>query len=183
MYKNSQTTSTKCHYHAAASNPKWWFDEKCSVICRRRHVVRCDDTRGCVLQFWPPDDVHMCSKHVEAWNKLIIVKRKLCASSWLITEINEIELFEFPRPNSVRFLFVGFDEEVSLQKKGRYTRMFARSHCRCHCRRKGSWKTNSDQQHAIFAHELRSAMRLTLGIFRKFIVNCNKFVFQILNWK
>jgi len=30
---------------------------------------------------------HMCSKHVEAWNKLI-VKQKYCASSWLITEIN-----------------------------------------------------------------------------------------------
>ena len=30
---------------------------------------------------------HMCSKHVEAWNKLI-VKQKFCASSWLITEIN-----------------------------------------------------------------------------------------------
>ena len=29
----------------------------------------------------------MCSKHVEAWNKLI-VKQKFCASSWLITEIN-----------------------------------------------------------------------------------------------
>ena len=26
----------------------------------------CDDTRGCVLQFSPPDDEHMCSKHVEA---------------------------------------------------------------------------------------------------------------------
>ena len=39
------------------------------------------------MQFWPPDDEHMCSKHVEAWNKLIL-KQKLCASSWLITEIN-----------------------------------------------------------------------------------------------
>jgi len=29
-----------------------------------------------------------CSKHVEAWNKLI-VKQKNCASSWLITTINE----------------------------------------------------------------------------------------------
>ena len=28
-----------------------------------------------------PDDEHMCSKHVEAWNKLII---KFSASSWLI---------------------------------------------------------------------------------------------------
>ena len=30
---------------------------------------------------------HMCSKHVEVRNKLI-VKQKFCASSWLITEIN-----------------------------------------------------------------------------------------------
>jgi len=50
-------------------------------------TYRCDDTRGCVMQFWPPDDEHMCSKHMEAWNKLI-VKQKFCASSWLITDIN-----------------------------------------------------------------------------------------------
>ena len=41
----------------------------------------CDDTRGCIVQFWPPDDEHVCSKHVEAWNKLII---KFSVSSWLI---------------------------------------------------------------------------------------------------
>ena len=51
------------------------------------HTYRCDDTRGCVMQFWPPDDEYMCSKHVEAWNKPI-VKQKFCGSSWLITEIN-----------------------------------------------------------------------------------------------
>jgi len=33
------------------------------------HTYRCDDTRCCVMQFWPPHDEHMCSKHVEAWNK------------------------------------------------------------------------------------------------------------------
>jgi len=49
-------------------------------------TYRCDDTRGCVMQFWPPDDEDMGSKNVEAWNKLI-VKEKVCASSWLITEI------------------------------------------------------------------------------------------------
>jgi len=31
-------------------------------------------------------DEHMCSEHVEAWNKLI-VKQKFCAWIWLITEI------------------------------------------------------------------------------------------------
>jgi len=29
-------------------------------------TYRYDDTRGCVMQFRPPDDEHMCSKHVEA---------------------------------------------------------------------------------------------------------------------
>jgi len=29
-------------------------------------TYRSDDTRGCIVQFWPPDDEHLCSKHVEA---------------------------------------------------------------------------------------------------------------------
>ena len=64
--------------------------EACNTTLAQVHesaTYRCDDTRGCVMQFWPPDDEHMCSKHVEAWSKLI-VRQKLCASSWLITEIN-----------------------------------------------------------------------------------------------
>ena len=40
----------------------WWYQRLYNTIC-------------------PPDDEHMCSKHVEAWNKLII---KFSASSWLI---------------------------------------------------------------------------------------------------
>ena len=44
-------------------------------------TYRRGDTRDCVIQFCPPDDEHMCSKHVEAWNKLVI---KFIASSWLI---------------------------------------------------------------------------------------------------
>jgi hypothetical protein len=41
------------------------------------HTYTCDDTRGCVMKFWPPDDEHMCSKHVEGWNKTYCEK-KLC---------------------------------------------------------------------------------------------------------
>jgi len=37
------------------------------------------------MQFWPPGNEYICSKHVGAWNKLI-VKQRFCASSWLITE-------------------------------------------------------------------------------------------------
>ena len=46
---------------------------------------------GCIIQFWPPYDEHVCSKHVEAWNKLII---KFCASSWLITKTNNKTLLQ-----------------------------------------------------------------------------------------
>jgi len=54
-------------------------------------TYRCDDTRGCVMQFWPSDDEHMCSKHVEAWNKTYCEK-KFCASSWLNIEIKKLYL-------------------------------------------------------------------------------------------
>ena len=30
------------------------------------------------MQFWPPDDEHMYSKHVESWNKLIVKQNFLC---------------------------------------------------------------------------------------------------------
>ena len=29
----------------------------------KHHTYMSDDTRGCVMQFWPPDDEHMYSKH------------------------------------------------------------------------------------------------------------------------
>jgi len=44
--------------------------------CARDGHLRCDDTRGYVMQFWPPDDEHICSKHVEAWNKIIVKQKK-----------------------------------------------------------------------------------------------------------
>ena len=44
-------------------------------------TYRCDDTRDCIIHFCPPDDEQMCSKHVEARNKLTI---KFSASSWLM---------------------------------------------------------------------------------------------------
>ena len=33
---------------------------------RYYHTYRCDNTRDYIIQFCPPDDEHMCSKHVEA---------------------------------------------------------------------------------------------------------------------
>jgi len=44
-------------------------------------TYRCDDARGCIIQFlaswWWAHCARMCSKHVEAWNK-VIAKQILC---------------------------------------------------------------------------------------------------------
>ena len=52
-------------------------------------TYRCDDTRDCIIQFCPPDDEQMCSKHVEVLNNLII---KFSASGWLILINKYIEM-------------------------------------------------------------------------------------------
>jgi len=78
-FSPSSNTCTRCDSNA--------FQPVLSQTVHRTATYMCDDTRGCIIQFWPPDDEHMCSKHVEAWKNLI-VKQKFCASSWLITKIN-----------------------------------------------------------------------------------------------
>jgi hypothetical protein len=40
MYKNSQTTLTKCQYQAAASKPKWCLDVKWNCSCWVRHTSK-----------------------------------------------------------------------------------------------------------------------------------------------
>jgi len=67
------------------------------------HTYRCDDTRSCVMQFWPPDDEHMCSKHVETWNKLI-VKQKFCAI--MLAKLLAPELFFLILAHSVYKMWI-----------------------------------------------------------------------------
>ena len=76
------------------------------------------------MQFWPPDDEHMCSKHVEAWNKLI-VKEKFCASIWLITEINSEE---FINTTPVDQSFIYDSEHVFGFRYIDWAKYFLRSH-------------------------------------------------------
>lgn len=71
--------------------------------------------------------------------------------------VTEIELFEPTDLTKVRFLFVAFDEERSLQKKSGYTRRIAFSMLL------PALKKSEDEQNAIFAHDLDSEMSLTEG--------------------
>lgn len=38
--KNNHTTSTKCQYQAAASNPKWWDDDIRFLFIRKREIIK-----------------------------------------------------------------------------------------------------------------------------------------------
>jgi len=40
-------------------------EESSLNLCTGQLSTQCDDTRGCIVKFWRPDDEHMCSKHVE----------------------------------------------------------------------------------------------------------------------
>lgn len=54
-YRQIHTTSTKCQYHAAASNPKWCVGEKWDIIFRIRQTSRnVDPIRTCAP--WNPVD-------------------------------------------------------------------------------------------------------------------------------
>jgi hypothetical protein len=65
-------------------------------------------------------------------------------------------------PHCVRYLFVDFDEERRVGKEGGYTRRMAVARCMLLPAQR-NLNINSDEQHAIFAHKLQSALRLTLG--------------------
>jgi len=58
--------------HCVGGRPVYRLREKSLNLYTGRPPTECNNTRCCIIQFWPPDDEHMCSKHVEAYNKLII---------------------------------------------------------------------------------------------------------------
>jgi hypothetical protein len=75
----------------------------------------CDDTSGCVMQFWPPGDDHMLLKHVEAWNKLI-VKEKFCS----VKLVNYWD--KFPRtPPSLAVIWSSFLRSDAISTKWRHS--------------------------------------------------------------
>ena len=50
-------------------------------------LCRCDDTRCCIIQFWPPDDENILLETCRHIMNLLFKKTRICALSWLITKI------------------------------------------------------------------------------------------------
>ena len=71
--KNSHTTSTKCQYHAAASNPKWCCRVKCPLINRRRQTNK-KIVPTCTWSPWKPVARKKVEPYTESeiWNGLSI---------------------------------------------------------------------------------------------------------------
>jgi len=62
--------SSTCAHHQAvkiALHSLWYH-----------HTYRCDDTRGCVMQFWPPDDEHMVLETCRGMKKTYFKTKILC---------------------------------------------------------------------------------------------------------
>jgi hypothetical protein len=55
---------------------------------------------------------------------------------------------------------VGLDKERSAKMEGGFTRRIAVSHFGCCCPHKRKVKVNSEEQDAIFAQDLQSALKL-----------------------
>jgi len=55
-----------CYHHTYRWPSRAQVEPVLSQPMHETATYRRDDTRGCVMQFRPPDDEHMCSKHVEA---------------------------------------------------------------------------------------------------------------------
>ena len=62
-------SSTFAHQEVKIALHSLWVHHTYRWPSRAPATYRCDNTRGCVMQFWPPDDEHMFSKHVEVWSK------------------------------------------------------------------------------------------------------------------
>ena len=57
-----------------------------SLPVNRTATYRCDDTRCCIIQFWPPDGEHIVLETCRGI-ELTYYKTRICALSWLITKI------------------------------------------------------------------------------------------------
>jgi len=70
LYNINKTVVLRCRSINCRS--KFYYTVSGIITLTGGHPVhgiatyRFDDTRDCIIQFCPPDDEHMCSKHVEA---------------------------------------------------------------------------------------------------------------------
>jgi len=83
------------------------------------------------------------------------------------------------RPNCIRPLFVGLEEEQSLQNEGGYTRLIVRSYSGSCSPHKGTWRS-TQMNNTRSSHTICKFHRGWKSDFRTFIMNCKKFIVSVL---
>jgi len=112
---------------------------------------------------------------------VVVRKRQLLWTMFLILNGYRDRAIKISGHNSVRFLFVGLDEERSLQKKGGCRRWIAGANFGCCCPHNETWRS-SPTNNTRFS---RTSCKVHWGWrsdCRTFIANCKKFtvwVYQI----
>ena len=74
--------------HSVGGRPVRRLSESSLNLRTGRPSAECDDTRCCIIQFWPPGDEHIVLETCSGYNK-IIIKTRLCELSWSITKISQ----------------------------------------------------------------------------------------------
>jgi hypothetical protein len=89
-----------------------------------------------------------------------------------------VSICSISKPNAIRFMFVGLDEEQSLQKRGGYLIQIALSHYGCCCLHNETWiSTQMNNMQSLY-----TMCKVHWGWqwdFQTFIVNCNKSVISV----
>ena len=113
-------------------------------------------------------------KQVASWRKVSILggrggdgidhcEKKVHVNECLILNGNQDRAVWISRPDSVRFLCVGLDEERSLQKKGGCMIWSGCFHFGCCCPHKETWRYTQMKHTWSYTHKLYNALMMMLG--------------------
>lgn len=133
---------------------------------------------------------HPINPHYTGWFRrkiTILVRDSTCYGK------KNVNMNKYLRPNGYRHrtvwiwrvllvtcLFVGLDDDRTLQKECGYTRRIACSHSGCYCPHKRNVKINTGEQLAIFTHTRDAkCTEADGGISAPFIVTCSKSVISV----
>ena len=107
------------------------------------------------------------SARPSAWNNPVPTRRIFmkCDTEFFFSKIciENSSFIKNPTRIPLDFSFWGWMKSEIYKLKGEYGRGISRSLFGCSCPHKRNVKTSSDEQHTIFAHELQSALSLTMG--------------------
>ena len=95
MYKNNHTTSTKCQYQQANSNPKWWLLEKLPFSKRKKQTIKkkvptktWNPWNPVIIKKTDPNTESLIEKNLILYSKIWKIENKIAKKTVIINPIN-----------------------------------------------------------------------------------------------